>query len=600
MPCLRGLEISLITKPDDESIPEYPHPEGSSARLIGLATTLKEGSYGHDRKIQPICPSQYHKNSPTVSVYIPSIPGSRFAVTYTVNTIPPGPCRFMFFRLYINSRPIAAWGVEVVARTRGQVVKSLWAPGDEYIDQVGYEGRNFVFLPGEEKKPVAEEGGLIEIHAFRAKDRRSRSAKLEEFRYYQENYSIAAPSVGLVDQPQDASFYDWHLLDAKDCPFTCFRFHYRSFKNLKDLNLIPLSELAFIQSRSPKPPRRPTLASIDTELCGSVEGLSCISENSPLDEGVFVDCKGQYETPNSNSTGSHYLLKSPPERFAVSATRSTMPQPSKMLRDAFRESYLQRPLPELPIHEPITASRRSSAVSAAPSITPSLRQYIDEDSFAIEDAEMGTARAVQLLAAELSIVNLQDDDGDFHDGIPADYSISNYELSPQSTNDSNSEKMLSPKTYLPMTGNKFERGLSMFTSPKRSKEPPAIPPKAEARRHVKKSQGFHPELRQRVNPGYDLSRAESMAITESQWMSRSPSPPARLRSEDNGVGRPGTPHPEGDELAGRSIFSGLLRRKRSRSPSKLTGLIPRRLSPNKPERPHDDTIPASGRVGNWI
>ncbi|KAK3986297.1 hypothetical protein QBC44DRAFT_384148 [Cladorrhinum sp. PSN332] len=597
MPCLRGLEVSLTTKPEDELIPEYPHPEGSSARLLGLATTSKEGSYGYERRTQPTCPSQYHKSSPTVSVYIPSIPGSRFAVSYTVNTIPPAPCKFIFFRLYINSRPIAAWGVDLAARTRGKVVKSLWAPGARYNDQVGFEGRNFVFLPGEEKKSVAEEGGLIEVHAFRAKERRARSARLEEFRY-QENYSIAAPSVGLVDQPQDASFYDWHLLDAKDCPFTCFRFHYRSFKNLEELNLIPLNELEFIQSRSPKAPRRPTLASIDSELCGSLERLSCISENSELDEGVFVDSKEQHGSHNSSGKGSHYVLKSPPERFAVSATRSTMPQPSKIFRDGYRESYLQRPLPELPIHVPAPASRRSSAASAAPSITPSLRQYVDEDSFAIEEVEMGIAQVVHLPPAESSIATSRHDD--LNSGIPADYSISNYELSPQSTNDSISENMLSPKTYLPMTGSKFERGLSMFTSPKRSKQPPPIPPRAEARRHVQTTQGFYSERQQADHPGYDISRAETMTITESQWMSRSPSPTSGPRLEGDGIRRPWTPHPDRDEIAGRSIFSGFLKKKRSRSPSKLAGLVIRRLSPTKHELPPDNNMPGVGRVGNWI
>ncbi|KAK4169070.1 hypothetical protein QBC43DRAFT_356669 [Cladorrhinum sp. PSN259] len=599
MPCLRGLEVSLTTKPVDQQIPEYPHPEGSSARLLGLATTSIEGSYGFDRRTQPICPSQYHKSSPTISVYIPSIPGSRFAVSYTVNTIPPAPCKFIFFRLYINSRPIAAWGVDLARRTRGKVVKSLWAPGARYNDQVGFEGRNFVFLPGEENKSVAEDGGLIEVQAFRAKERRARSARLEEFRY-QENYSIAAPSVGLVDQPQDASFYDWHLLDAKDCPFTCFRFHYRSFKNLEDLNLIPPNELSFIQSRSPKPPKRPALVSIDSELCSPLERLSCISENSELDEAVFVDCKAEQDSrKDMNSKGPCYVLKSPPERFAASATRANLPQPSKIIRDGFRESYLQRPLPELPIHEPTAASRRSSAASAAPSITPSLRQYLDEDSFALDEVEMGIAQLVHLPPPEPSIPPSQDDE--FSAGIPADYSISNYELSPQSTNDSISESMLSPSTYMPMTGTKFERGLSMFTSPKQARQPPPIPPRSEARRHAQTSQGFLSECQLPEFSGHNLTRAETLTITESQWMSRSPSPTSCAHiAEGNGVRRPWTPHPERDQVAGRSIFSGFLKKKRSRSPSKLAGLVIRRLSPTKPERPQDDNMAPGGRVGNWI
>ena len=90
----------------------------------------------------------------------------------------------------MNARPIAAWGIDPVVRPKGKVVKSLWAPCAGYTSQVGFEGRNFVFLPGEEYKSVAEDGGLIEIQVFRARERRARAPRLDEFRF-QENYGIA-------------------------------------------------------------------------------------------------------------------------------------------------------------------------------------------------------------------------------------------------------------------------------------------------------------------------------------------------------------------------------------------------------------------------
>ena len=96
----------------------------------------------------------------------------------------------MFFRLYMNARPIAAWGIDPNFRSKGKVVKSLWAPCAQYSHRIGFEGRNFVFLPGQEYKSVAEDGGLIEIQVFRAKERRARAPRLEEFRV-QENYGIA-------------------------------------------------------------------------------------------------------------------------------------------------------------------------------------------------------------------------------------------------------------------------------------------------------------------------------------------------------------------------------------------------------------------------
>jgi hypothetical protein len=63
MPCLRGIEVTLTTKPDDEQIPEYPHPEGTSARLLGSLSGVSNARAVH------------RKAGPTVAVYIPSIPG---------------------------------------------------------------------------------------------------------------------------------------------------------------------------------------------------------------------------------------------------------------------------------------------------------------------------------------------------------------------------------------------------------------------------------------------------------------------------------------------------------------------------------------------
>lgn len=34
-------------------------------------------------------------------------------------------------------------------------------------------------------------------------------------------------------------YYDWLLIDPKHSPFATFRFHYRSWKNLHQLNLVP-------------------------------------------------------------------------------------------------------------------------------------------------------------------------------------------------------------------------------------------------------------------------------------------------------------------------------------------------------------------------
>jgi len=47
-----------------------------------------------------------------------------------------------------------------------------------------------------------------------------------------------SPSRERLDSPEDTIFYDWLLKDPKDSPFATFRFHYRSWTNLKQLNLV--------------------------------------------------------------------------------------------------------------------------------------------------------------------------------------------------------------------------------------------------------------------------------------------------------------------------------------------------------------------------
>lgn len=47
------------------------------------------------------------------------------------------------------------------------------------------------------------------------------------------------PSGGLLENPEDARFYDWFLRDPKDRPLASFQFHYRSWDSLFYLQLIP-------------------------------------------------------------------------------------------------------------------------------------------------------------------------------------------------------------------------------------------------------------------------------------------------------------------------------------------------------------------------
>ncbi|KAK4157580.1 hypothetical protein C8A00DRAFT_29423 [Chaetomidium leptoderma] len=565
MPHLRGIEVSLTTKPENEKIPEYPHPEGVSARLLGTLSSRPNG--------QSIPP----KAGPTVAVYIPSIPRTPFAINYGINNVPPAPCKYIFFRLYMNGRPIAAWGVDPNDRPKGKVVKSLWAPYE--FDQVGFEGLNFVFLPGQEHKPVAEDGGLIEIQVFRAKERRARVPRLEEFRFH-ENYGIAAPSIGLLDQPQDACFYDWHLLDAKDAPFATFRLHYRSWRSLKQLNLVPATELEILCSASPKALKAIIKAENDSELLDDASTEEQSSQSGNSDEAVFHDCNEEPneggEQDDDDEDTAYYFLKSPPELFSAVSSSLGVPQPSKALRDAYRASYLQRPLPELPIEEPDRLSRRSSvasAGSAALSITPSLLQYVDEEFLNPEEIEVGVAQLVQLPPSESTLDLVSDEEPN-----PADHSISDYETSPKSNRDSFLAGMLSPGRYLPMTGSGLERGIALFASPKKS--------------IFSKTQNFRQSLPGNFHSKQPLSPLERMTSSESEWMVRSPSSGQATAAND---ATRGDCSPQKGKGSGMSLFAGLRKKRINGSPGKLPGMAGRDVS-----KPGDGGNIIQRAMGNWI
>lgn len=63
MPSFRGIEITILARSEVGKLPEYPHSEGPFVQL-GVPKDNNQD------------PSQIPKVNPTVSVYIPSVPGS--------------------------------------------------------------------------------------------------------------------------------------------------------------------------------------------------------------------------------------------------------------------------------------------------------------------------------------------------------------------------------------------------------------------------------------------------------------------------------------------------------------------------------------------
>ncbi|KAL7959183.1 hypothetical protein V8C34DRAFT_313505 [Trichoderma compactum] len=242
MPCLRGIELSLIIQPDSVLLPEFPHPDASSVHVASVVEASQKVQ--EDDVISPGLDSpRIQKTAPRASVYVPSAPGSQFWVQYSIHRHPEPPC-YLFFKLFMNGRNITSCGIKP-GTASGTITRALFEPSDRWhlkqdgmlLKRSGIESRSFCFCPGPDAIAAADDGGLIEVQVFRAKSRRRSTPQLTVHRD-QERYGIISPSTGLLEHPEDAMYYEWILQDATEAPFATFCFHYRAWTYLCDLNLV--------------------------------------------------------------------------------------------------------------------------------------------------------------------------------------------------------------------------------------------------------------------------------------------------------------------------------------------------------------------------
>ncbi|KAJ0116241.1 hypothetical protein J7T55_005187 [Diaporthe amygdali] len=522
MPSFRGINVSILAELEVGKLPEYPHPDGSSVHL-GPSDNVHQD------------PTRVSKVSPTISVYIPSVPGAQFWISYIVEQ-KPNPPSHLFFKLFMNGRHITSWGINPEVKSKGRVEKALYEPSDRWNHEEdgtimkpdGIEARYFHFVGGQEEKSVAEDGGLIEIQVFRAKGRKRRAAKLDQYRH-QEKYGIAAPSGGLLDNPQDVSFYDFYLIDPKDAPFASFRLHYRSWSNLRELNLIPaddssifetFSTSTFTDSVDPTPD-----ASIDdTPLergLPQTETVCFDADESVFDDDSFSEeQKGMVECskPRKEKT---FVLRTPPQLRPGSGTSQKLPQPSKSLRDGptdgIPEWYLQRPLPDLPLPElPVGVPNESygpSRKTSTASIAASLLSYVKDASFLDESVKYGHAQEVPVYKTK-SNASL---DRDQPPPDCSDLSVSDYECYLSSDDDlrvNQSQSALSenhPVSMGKMSENNTDfldnnNGSSMMGDGKTAGSKASKPVVTVGEK------------------GIDFSRFPHLQLDEWEWIRRSPSP----------------------------------------------------------------------------
>ncbi|KAH6975542.1 hypothetical protein BKA56DRAFT_675554 [Ilyonectria sp. MPI-CAGE-AT-0026] len=387
MPCFRGLDVSIVTLPSAKKLPEFPHSDASSVRILP-PTRCTSSSWESEAGGSNVDSSRIQKVNPLVSVYIPSAPGSQFGVHYSINRIPEPPCQ-LYFKIFLNGRSIASWGINPVVQSSGSVTRALFEPDDRWHykeDGVlhrreGIEARCFYFLPNSSRASVAEDGGLIEVQVFRSKGRKRRAPVLGQHRG-QESYGIASPSGGLLESPEDAYYYDWLLIDPKEFPFVSFRFHYRSWTNLRQLSLVPA---------------RAIVNGSDTDD-DHVKSLN----NTPVSSR-------EEHTENSGSAlalgGNTLEYKNEEDLVARLLSLLQLPAPThlpslktKTIIKSLPHASTYRPLPEIP---EVGAASRKSYESYTPSIAPSLLPYIEEESMEAEEAEFGMATQIPIRSNSL-------------------------------------------------------------------------------------------------------------------------------------------------------------------------------------------------------
>ncbi|KAI0169449.1 hypothetical protein GGR52DRAFT_592085 [Hypoxylon sp. FL1284] len=526
MPYFRGVEIFIVTSSDARRLPEYPHPDGSSVRLVTAGSGLGNPRTGSQASQQSsgsnssdTDPTRQKKVNPRISVYIPSIPGDQFRLRYLISQSSL-PSRYVFFKMYINRHHIVSWGIDSTSCLAGSVSRSLCEPGDRYGGRNGrntaaIETRYFHFMHGLDKKSVAEDGGVIEIQVLRCRGRKRVAVELDPYtQRRQERYGVTVPSGGLLENPQDATFYEYHLEDSRDSPYATFCFHYRSMKHLEQLNIIPQPEIR-LWPRSIDPNG---MAAASDSPKGSAGALLPMPQhqftfgikhtNTGVSNNDVKDISSTGAEPSAANSTEEYFLRSPPPLSLRNAEGQDFLQKSKVVAEPLR-----RPLPELPKTRQRAASG-ASLWSACPSLTPSLKKYVEGEDFENEEIQLGTARPAVFIASEsmqaLDTSGMNTRDHDYN-------SCSDYEVSSSSTGASQSPALPSPGGYVPTTGSLLEHDLDQWDSPIAQSSP--------------KSKAKHPASNVEGD-GFDNTSlgADALNVTESEWLRQSPSPRERRGS----------------------------------------------------------------------
>ncbi|KAI1319193.1 hypothetical protein F5Y16DRAFT_414319 [Xylariaceae sp. FL0255] len=451
MPHFRGIGICMVASHQAKELPEYPHPDGSSVRLVPPASSLTIADH--------VDPMRQTKLNPCISVYVPSVPGEQFWLRYIISGEPP-PAPYLFFKLAMNGRHIASWGIDTHTCGSRSVMRALYEPQEE----PGIESRYFHFANYQNDTSVANDGGLIKVHVFRCNARK--------------RIAPNSPSGGLVTNPEDAMYFNYYLADAKDSPYATFCFHYRSMNHLRQLHLAPQRQTSTSSQASDS----------------AIFKLEASSQASGSSDGDEVD------TEITGSDGVPEQIGNIPD-YCASSVDLAGARVSQTPADEQTTVNPQRPLPNVPTPHLRPASA-ASLRSNCPSLTPSLRHYVESDDFENEDIRLSTAQPLLIPSESMQALKLDAANAD-------EQSASDYASSPSSTTETfQSPPGLPSGGYIPTTGSVLERQLRQYDSPGAIASP-------------LQDRGKH--LSSNMTGLSD--QEDNLRFTEEEWLRHSPSPP---------------------------------------------------------------------------
>ena len=83
MPTFRGIEVCIVTESESRRLPEFPHPDGSSVRLLAPGEVPPSPCSSIFSETDP---TRRQKVNPMISVYVPSLPGTSSTMLWRMTT----------------------------------------------------------------------------------------------------------------------------------------------------------------------------------------------------------------------------------------------------------------------------------------------------------------------------------------------------------------------------------------------------------------------------------------------------------------------------------------------------------------------------------